>query len=74
MNNKGVGAIFCLIAAILTAARYISAASFMSGVSTWSAETFREALSYEGPVIVIAAALALGVGIFFLVLGMSKDK
>ena len=26
MNNKGVGAVFCLIAAILMSARYIAAA------------------------------------------------
>lgn len=34
MNNKGVGAIFCLISAILISARYISAAVFMSGVNS----------------------------------------
>ena len=74
MNNKGVGAIFCLIAAILAAAKYISAAIFMCNVSTWSAENFQDGLSYIGPMLTIAAAIALGVGIFFLVLGFSKDK
>ena len=28
MNNKGIGAIFCLISAILTSTRYIAAAIF----------------------------------------------
>jgi len=74
MNNKGVGAIFCLIAAILMSTRYIAAAVFMSGVGTWSAELFRNGLSYVGPIPVIAGAIALGVGIFFLILGLSKDK
>ena len=74
MNNKGVGAIFCMIAAILTSAKYISAATFMSNAGTWSAEMFRNALSYVGPLLTISAALALGVGIFFIVLGLKKDK
>ena len=46
----------------------------MSGVGTWSAELFRNGLSYVGPIPVIAGAIALGVGIFFLILGLSKDK
>ena len=33
MNFKGVGAIFCLIAAVLTGVRYLTAAVFMSGTS-----------------------------------------
>ena len=74
MNNKGVGAIFCLIAAILAGAKYISTAVFLSSTSSWDAELFQEGLSYTGPMLTIAAAIALGVGIFFLVLGLSKDK
>lgn len=35
---------------------------------------FRNALSYVGPLLTIAAALALGVGIFFVILGLNKDK
>ncbi|MBR3334998.1 MAG: hypothetical protein IKG23_11980 [Clostridia bacterium] len=74
MNNKGVGAIFCLIASILMSTRYISAAVFMSGASSWSADLFKSGLSYVGPMPTIAGAIALGVGIFFLVLGLSRDK
>ena len=74
MNNKGVGAIFCLIAAILMSTKYIAAAIFMSGVTSWDAELYRTGLSYIGPLPTIAGAIALGVGIFFLVLGLMKDK
>ena len=74
MNNKGVGAIFCLIAAILMAARYLSAAIFMSSVQSWSAELFRNGLQYVGPSLPIAAAAALLAGVIFLVSGLIQDR
>ena len=73
MNNKIVGAVFCLIAAILTGARYVAAAVFMSNVSSWSAELFRDGLNYVGPTLLIAAIVALAAGIGFLVFGLLKD-
>ena len=48
MNNKGVGAVFCLISAILTSARYIAAAIFMSNVTSWDSTLFQAGLSYVG--------------------------
>ena len=48
MNNKGIGAVFCLISAILISAKYISAAIFMSGVNTWDATLFAAGLGYVG--------------------------
>lgn len=73
MNNKIVGAIFCLIAAILAGARYVAAAIFMSSTSTWSAELFQNSLNYVGPNLLIAAIVALVAGIGFLVCGLLKD-
>ncbi len=73
MNNKIVGAIFCLIAAILAGARYVAAAIFMGNTSVWSAELFRDSLSYVGPNLLIAAIVALVAGIGFLVYGLLKD-
>jgi putative Ca2+/H+ antiporter (TMEM165/GDT1 family) len=73
MNNKGVGAVFCLIAALLMAAKYLAAAIFMSGVSSWSAELFRSALQHVGPLLSIAAVIALVLGIAFLVWGIVQD-
>ncbi len=74
MNNKGIGAVFCLIAAILTAARYLSASIFMSGISTWSSELFRSGLDYIGPALPIAAIAALIAGVVFLGVGIFRDK
>ena len=74
MNNKGIGAVFCLIAAILTAARYLSASIFMSGISTWSSELFRSGLEYIGPALPIAAIAALIAGVVFLGVGIFRDK
>ncbi|MBO4676224.1 MAG: hypothetical protein J5633_01630 [Oscillospiraceae bacterium] len=73
MNNKGVGVVFCLIAAILAAARYVAAAVFMSNVSSWSEELFQCGLEYVGSPLKIMAVVALIVGIVFLVLGVCQD-
>ena len=66
MINKIVGVIFCLISAILMAARYLSAAIFMSGVSSWDAELFSAGLEYVGYPLLIGAIISLIVGIAFL--------
>ena len=73
MNNKGTGVVFCLIAAVLTAARYIAAAVFMSNVTTWGAELFQYGLDYVGSPMKILAVVSLIVGIVFLVLGVCQD-
>ena len=73
MNNKGVGAVFCLIASVLMAARYMTAAIFMSGVSSWDSELFRAGLSYTGPSLKWAAFVALLVGAAFLGIGVYQD-
>ena len=69
MNNKGVGAIFCL----MTAARYLSAAVFMSGATSWDSDLFRAGLSYTGSSLQVAAVLALVVGVIFLGIGVYHD-
>ncbi len=73
MNYKGVGAVFCLIAAILTAVRYVSAAIFMSGVASWDGALFRAGLEYIGPTLPTAAIAALIVGVAFLGVGIFQD-
>jgi hypothetical protein len=73
MNNKGAGVVFCLIAAVLTAARYIAAAVFMSNVTSWNAELFQCGLNYVGSPLKIMAVISLIVGIVFLVLGVCQD-
>ena len=73
MNNKGVGAVFCLIAALLMAAKYLAAAIFMSGLSSWSGELFRSGLAHVGSPLSAAAVIALVLGIAFLVWGIVQD-
>ena len=74
MNNKGAGAIFCLIAAILGSTKYISTAVFLSSTSSWDAELFNAGMSYTGSILTIAAVAALSAGVIFLILGFVKDK
>jgi len=74
MNNKGVGAIFCLIAAILTGVKYIAAAIFMSNISTWNADLFQDGLAYNGSLLTILSIVALVIGLFYLAMGFVKDK
>ncbi len=73
MNNKGVGAVFCLIAAILMSARYIAAAVFMSNVTSWDSTMFQAGLSYVGVPLKAAAITALVAGICFLGYGVFQD-
>lgn len=74
MNNKGVGATFCLMSAILISAKYISAAMFMSNVISWDASLFKSGLDYVGPFLSRASIVALIIGISFLGYGLYTDK
>ena len=73
MNNKVVGAIFCLISAVLASARYIAAAAFMSNVTSWDSSLFQAGLSYVGSPLKAAAIIALIAGICFLGYGVFQD-
>ena len=73
MNNKGVGAVFFLIAALLMAAKDLAAAIFMSGVVNWSGDLFRSGLEYVGSPLSVAAVIALVLGVAFLVWGIVQD-
>ncbi len=74
MNNKGIGAVFCLIAAILMSARYLSAAVFMSGITSWSRELFVQGLEAVGSPLMIASLAALAAGIAFLGIGIFQGR
>lgn len=73
MKNKGIGTIFYLISAILMSTRYIAAAIFMSGVSSWNSVLFAGGLEYVGSPLKVASILALVVGIMFLAVGIYQD-
>ena len=70
MNDKGVGAIFCLISSILISAKYLSAAIF---VSNKDAILFSASLEYVGSFLTIASLIALIIGLLFLGLKISRS-
>jgi hypothetical protein len=66
MSRRATGVVFCFIAALLFSTRYLAAAIFGSGVSSWDAQLFRAMLEYVGQAPSILAAIALAVGIIYL--------
>ena len=74
MNNKGVGVTFCLISAILISAKYISAAIFMSNVTSWDSSLFKSGINYVGPFLSSASIVALIMVLLFLGYGLYTDK
>lgn len=73
MNNKGIGTVFCLISAILISAKYISAAIFMSNITSWDEDLFASGLENVGPLLSDASLVALIIGILFLGYGIYQD-
>ena len=69
MSDRGVGLAFLAMGAFLFAARYVTAAIFMSGVSSWSAHLFDRGLSYVGPWLTILALASAILGSLFFVRG-----
>lgn len=68
MNRRTAGVYFCLIATILYVGRYISAAIFGSGVSSWNKRLFNAMLQYVGDELKILSIFALIIGITYLVI------
>ena len=64
MSKRGVGAIFCLIAAILYSVRFINAALYTPpNVGEWSPNKYALWVSYVGPPwFVIWLSLIVGIG------------
>lgn len=68
MSRRLTGVIFCGVAAILYAARYLTAAIYGSGQqNTWSAQLFGALLGYVGNDLTVAAIVALIVGVAYLI-------
>lgn len=74
MSRRTAGVMFCLIAAILCAARYIAAAIFMSGVSSWDRKLFAVGLEYVGTPLQTLSIISLIIGIAYLVLAEFPDR
>ncbi len=67
MSRRKTGALFIATAAFLYTARYIAAAIFGAGVSSWDADLFHAMLQYVGPDLWYAAAAALVMGLAYLI-------
>lgn len=74
MNKRGTGAIFCLIGSILFAARYITAAIFMSNVSSWDSMLFAEGLEYQGYGLLVFSVISLIIGAVYLVWAEIEER
>lgn len=74
MNKRGTGRIFCLIGSLLFAARYITAAIFMSSTTAWDATIFEASLEYQRNSLLIFSIFSLIIGIFYIAWAEIKEK
>ena len=72
MNRRGAGVVFCVIAAICFLGRYLCAAIYLMGGSTWSAELYESGLRYVGDSLLYVSGIALIVGIVYLILAEAE--
>ena len=73
MSRRGVGFGFCAVAAFLFATRYVCAAIFGSGVTSWDQELFHGMYINVGSGLTTAAVISLVVGIAYLIVGELLD-
>lgn len=73
MTRRGTGIAFIAISAFLISTKYISAAIFGSGVSSWSQDLFDRMLTYVGYTLNIFSVLSLLVGILYIVWGEYEE-
>ncbi|WP_339250902.1 hypothetical protein NSQ43_13220 [Sporosarcina sp. FSL W8-0480] len=73
MTKRGAGIAFVAISALLISVKYISAAIFGSGVSSWDKELFDAMLSYVGNTLNIFSLLSLLVGVSYIAWGEYEE-
>ena len=74
MNRRGLGGLFCGIAAFLYVGKYISAAIYASNMTSWSSDMFRDMLAYIGSNIMYVAGIALIIGVTYIVIAEIKEN
>ena len=67
MSRRTTGVTLLAVAALLYSTRYLAAAIFGSGISSWDADLFRAMLQYVGQGPVTWSLAALVTGILYLV-------
>lgn len=73
MTRRGTGIAFIAISALLISIKYISAAVFGSGVTSWDAELFNAMLSYVGNTLSNFSLLSLLIGVGYIGWGEYED-
>lgn len=74
MNKRGKGTLFCLIAGLLFSARYISAAVFMSNVTSWDEILFTSGLEYQANGLLISSFISLMAGVIYLIWSEMEER
>ena len=74
LTRKAVGISLIGISASLYSARFLTAAIWGSGVSSWNGDLFRAMLQYTGSDLRTWAAVALLAGIAYLVWGELAER
>jgi len=67
MNKRGTGVVFCLIAALLFAAKHITTALYVTGMSSANSVLSLAALDYKGTALLIFSIISLVVGVAYIV-------
>ncbi|WP_181393261.1 MULTISPECIES: hypothetical protein [Paenibacillus] len=67
MSRRTTGTLLLVIAALLYSVRYLSAAIFGSGVTSWDSDLFQGMLNYIGTAPQSWSIAALILGLFYLV-------
>lgn len=67
MSRRTTGVMLVAVAAQLFSMRYLAAAIFGSGISSWSSELFNAMLQYVGPALLTWSRIALVAGLVYLV-------
>lgn len=74
MNRRGVGAVFCLLAALFLCTWNLSAAIFLSSTPSWDMGLFAAGLEYTGILLPAVSFLSLAVGIGWLVVAEMIER
>jgi hypothetical protein len=74
MSRRTVGISFVAISAFLYATRFVAAAIWGSGYSTWNAENFFALLSYVDQGLTLWSIIALIIGLIYLVWGEIEER
>jgi hypothetical protein len=68
MSRRSTGTVLVAVSALLYASRFLAAAIFGSGVSSWNTDLFNAMLNNVGPGLLLWSRMAFLAGLVYLVL------